>query len=104
MVHLLQFGVLLPTSLSEHQFQPELNLPRTRGRIRHLARRGTDAIARKDEEVRNAEIRPVCKIKAFGPEQQLRAFRDWDGLEDREINLRQARPIEHSAAHVSPGS
>src|SRR5437773_8270360 len=89
---------------SEHQFQPKLNLAGTRGRARDLARRGTDAIARKDEEVRNAEVRLVCDVKAFGPEQQLRAFRDWDGLEDREVNLRQARPIQHSAAHTSPGS
>src|SRR5207245_4874362 len=61
---------------SEHQFQPKLNLAGTRGRARDLARRGTDAIARKDKEVRNAAVRPVRDVKAFGPEQQLCAFRD----------------------------
>src|SRR5262249_34443399 len=94
---------LLCTQKSEHQFQPKLNLARTRDCAGNLARRGTDAIARKDKEVRNTEVCPVCDVKGFSPEEQTRLFRDWDRLEDREIDLGQARAIQHSAAHVSPG-
>src|SRR5437867_9024020 len=89
--------------LSEHQFQPKLNLAGTRDCAGNLARRGTDAIARKDKEVRNTEVWPVCDVKGFSPEEQAGSFRDWDGLEDREIDFGQARAIQHSAAHVSPG-
>src|SRR5262249_10181737 len=94
---------LLCAQESEHQFQPKLNLAGTRDCARDLARRGTDAIARKDEEVRNPEVCPVGDIEGFSTEQHFRPFRDWDGLEDRDIDLRQARPIQHSAADASPG-
>src|SRR2546426_10953307 len=69
---------------SEHQFQPKLNLAGTRGCARDFARRGTDAIARKDDRVRKTEVCPVCNVKAFSPEQHARPFRDWGGLEDRQ--------------------
>src|SRR5436309_7116378 len=89
--------------LSKHQFQPELNLAGTRDCAGNLARRGTDALARKDKEVRNTEVWPVCDVKGFSPKEQPGSFRDWDGLEDRQIDIGQARAIQHSAAHVSPG-
>src|SRR5262245_22781803 len=88
---------------SEHQFQPKSNLVGARDRARDLARRWTDAFARKDEEVRYPEVCPVGDIEGFSTKQHFRLFRDWDGLEDRDIDLRQARTIQHSAAHASPG-
>src|SRR5437879_12971739 len=91
-------------SISEHEFQPKLNLAGTRDCARDLARRGTDALTRKDKEVRNTEVCLVCDVEGFSPEEQAGSFRDWDGLENRGIDLRQARPVQHSAAHNSPGS
>src|SRR2546425_6037455 len=88
---------------SEHQLQPKLNLAGTRDCAGDLARRRTDAFARKDKEVRNTEVCPVGDVEGFSTEQHFRPFRDRDGLEDREIDLRQARPIQHSTAHISPG-
>src|SRR3989442_7676104 len=68
------------TFQSEHQFQPKLNLAGTRGCARDFARRGTDAIARKDDRVRKTEVCSVGKVKGFGPEQNSRPFRDCGGL------------------------
>src|SRR2546425_1098637 len=78
---------------SEHQLQAKLNLAGTRDCAGDLARGGTDALARKHKEVRNTEVCPVGDVKCLGPEEQTRFFRDRYGLEDREINLRQARAI-----------
>ena len=96
--------VAMVRASSEHQFQPKLNLARTRGCARDFTRRGTDSVARKDERVRKIEVRPVSDVKKFGPKQHSRPFRNWDGLEDREIDFRQARPIQHSPAQVSPSA
>ena len=88
----------------EHQFQPKLNLAGTRGCARDFARRRTDAIAGKDDRVRKIEVRPVSDVKKFCPEQHFRLFRDWYGLKHREIEFRQARPIQHSPPQVSPSA
>src|SRR5262249_28198415 len=63
---------LLWTKKSEHQFQSKLNLARTCNGAGDLARRGTDALSGKDKEVRNTEVRPVCDVKGFGPEEEAR--------------------------------
>lgn len=73
---------------SEHQFQSKLNLAGTRGCAGNCARRGTDAIAGKDDRVRKIKVRPVCKVKEFSPEQHPCSFRDGGGLENREIQFR----------------
>ncbi len=60
---------------SEHQFQAKLNLARSRGCARDLARRGADRVARKDERVRKIKVRPVSDVKKFGAKQHPRPFR-----------------------------
>jgi hypothetical protein len=59
--------IVVKRSRSEDQFQPKLNLARTRGCGRDFARRGTDRAAGKDVRVRKTEIGSVGDIKKFGP-------------------------------------
>jgi len=81
---------------SEYQFQPQLNLARTGGCARDLARRGTDTVGGKDVRFRKTEVSSVCNVKKFSPKQHTRPFLDWNRLEHREIEFRQTRPIRTS--------
>src|SRR5712691_1393139 len=88
---------------SEQQLQRELYLPRGRGRVCNDATRGTVLGALENNLIREREIGVIENIERLGPELQLQCLTDFHVLEQRRINVEQARTTERSASHVPEG-
>src|SRR5207247_6201238 len=94
---------VLPTSL-EDQLQRELELTREGGRRQKLATRGTVFGSLEKNLVRVREIGAIENIEHLGPERQLQCLTDCHVLEQRRVDIEQARTTQRSARHVSKGS
>src|SRR5437773_11234151 len=94
---------VLPTSL-EDQLQRELELTREGGRRQNLATRGTVFGSLEKNLVRVREIGAIEDIERLGPERQLQSLSDCHVLEQRRVDIEQARTTERPARHVAEGA
>src|SRR3989441_2358740 len=88
---------------SKQELQRKLDLPRRRCRICNDPTRRAVLGALENDLIRVREIRVIENIERLGPELQLQSLSDSDVLEQRRINVEQARTTERSATHVPEG-
>src|SRR2546428_12548365 len=78
--------------VSEGELQGQLYLPRRRHRFGNLTRSGAASRRRrKNTRVGLAEVGGIGDVEKFCPELHLLSFRDWEALEERKVQVEQAR-------------
>ena len=78
--------------VSEGELQGQLYLPRRRHRFRNLTRSGVATRRRrKNTRVGLAEVGMIGDVEKFCPELDLLSFRDSESLEERKVQVEQAR-------------
>src|SRR5205809_5278854 len=88
----------------EHQLQRELDLPRGPIRLSNHACRWADPSSRKNDLVRGSEIGVIENIDGLRPELQSQFLADGELLEQRCVEVYQARAPQRSSRHVAKGS
>src|SRR5262249_52336700 len=93
---------LTSRNVSEHQLQSKLDLPRRAGFTSWEARGGDPAECRRADDVaRLPEVRMVEKVEELGAELRARGLADLRILDDRKINVVEARPDDHVASQTA---
>ena len=76
---------------SEYEFQPELDLPRGRGCLRNHARRRANLSAVENDLSGMREIGVIQNVEDLGPELQIQSLTYGELLEQRRVEVDQAR-------------
>src|SRR5438093_8854988 len=90
--------------ISELQLQRELDLPRGRGGSVNDAARGAVLGALEENLIRVREIGVIQNIEHLGPELQIQSLTESHPLQQRRVDVEQARTTERTASHVSEGA
>src|SRR5439155_23662902 len=77
--------------VSEYELQSELDLPRGRGRLGNHAGRGANFIAVENDLIGVREIGVIENVEGLGPELQIDCLPDGELLEQRRVEVDQAR-------------
>src|SRR5438132_5903704 len=89
---------------SENQLQRELDLSRGRGRICNDPTRRAVIAARENNLIRVREIGVIQNIERLGAELHIQSLADSYPLQERRVDIEQARTTQRSARHVAEGA
>src|SRR5437879_13786346 len=90
-------------SRSEQELQCKLDLPRGVGRLRDDPRGGVIIIPRKSHGVRRRKICAIQQVEGLHPKLQPVLLTEGEVLEQGRVKIREPRPNERTARHVSEG-
>src|SRR5436309_1871829 len=85
---------------SEQQLERELDLARRCRRSVNGPARGTVLGALENHLIRVCEVGVIENIERLGAELHIESLSDFDPLQERRVDIEQARPTQRSASHV----